>query len=110
MSAADAYKRYQEHAQRRPQPPTEDAVDKEFERIQDSIAEYKRADQARKAARETASLEERLKVIEAWMDSWLNASVPPAETREQVKARMTKQYEAEHLEWEHEGEEGMVFR
>ena len=44
------------------------------------------------------------------MDSWLNASVPPAETREQVKARMTKQYEAEHLEWEHEGEEGMVFR
>ena len=110
MSAADAWKKHLKHVQRRPQPPTEDAVDKEFERIQDAIAEYKRADQARKAARETASLEERLKVIEAWMDSWLNASVPPAETREQVKARMTKQYEQEHLEWEDEGNEGTVYR
>lgn len=110
MSAADAYKRHHAHAQRRPQPPTEDAVDKEFERIQDAIAEHKRADQARKAARATTSLEERLKVIEAWMDSCLNASAPPAETRQQVKARMTKQYEWEHLEWEREGEEGTVYR
>ena len=104
------WQKHQEHANRRPQPPTEDAVNKEFERIQRTIAEYERADQARKAARTTASLEERVKLIEAWMDSWLNASCPPAETREQVKERMTKQYEQEHLEWEDDGNEGVVYR
>lgn len=104
------WQKHQEHASRRPQPPTEDAVNNELERIQHQIAQYERADEARKAARATASLEERVKVIEAWMDSWLNASCPPAETREQVKERMTKQYEQEHLEWECEDEEEVVYR
>ena len=85
-------------------------MDKEFERVQDAIAEYKRADQARKAARTTATLEERLKLVEAWMDSWLNASAPSAETREQVQERMTKQYEQDHLEWEREDEDETVWR
>lgn len=98
------------HRNARPQPPTEDAVDKELERIQDTIAEYERADQARKAKRATLSLEERVKLIEAWMESWLNASAPPAETREQVRERMTKQYEEDHQEWEGEGNEGLVYR
>ena len=104
------WQKHQEHVNRRPEPPTEDAVDKELERIQDKIAEYERADQARKAARTTASLEERVKLIEAWMDSWLNASCPRAETREQVKDRMTKQYEQDHLEWEREDEDETVYR
>lgn len=104
------WQKHEAHASRRPQPPTEDAVNNELERIQHQIAQYERADKARKAARATASLEQRVKLIEAWMDSWLNASCPPAETREQVKERMTKQYEQEHLEWEREDEEEVVYR
>jgi len=106
------WQKHQEHASRRPQPPTEDAINKEFERIQATITAFARADEARKAARATASLEQRVKLIEAWMDSWLNASCPPAETREQVKERMNKQYEQEHLAWEHEhdDEEEVVYR
>lgn len=102
--------KHEEHVSRRPEPPTEDAVNKEFERIQRTIAVYERADQARKAARTTASLEERVKLIESYMDSWLNASCPPAETRERVKERMTEEYEQAHLEWEREDEEEVVYR
>lgn len=94
----------------RPQPPTEDDVDKAFERLQDERAEYDRADRARKAERATLSLEERVKRLEVWMDGLLNVSVPPAQTRAQVKECMNKKYEQDHLEWEEECNQGVFYR
>ena len=93
---------WQAHLNARPQPPTQEDVDKEVEEREAKNQELRAAAQARKQARAATTNEQRLEALEAWMETFIYPSPEPID-RERVLADLEDKYRGDHDAWAAEG-------